>query len=62
MYFSMFAITVLMDYLTKTSASPLQKAFVETNDPHASSVSNTLITHIAFVNKVRKIKPIMNLY
>lgn len=37
--FRMSACTMLLKYLTDTSISPLQKAFVETEDPLASTVS-----------------------
>lgn len=35
--YAFFATVVLMEYLTESAISPLQSAFVETEDPYASS-------------------------
>jgi len=40
---SMFAMMILMEYLTESSVSPLQAAFVEIDDPLASSVGYSFI-------------------
>jgi Zn-dependent M16 (insulinase) family peptidase len=39
----MDACLILLRYLTDTSVSPLQKEFVETDDPYASKVTIQMI-------------------
>ena len=61
------ALMMLMEYLTDTAVSPLQKTFVETNEPLASKVGYSFIensesvVYLAFenvpVNKLGEIQP-----
>ena len=41
--YAIFATAILMEYLTDSSISPLQKVFVESDDPLASSVDYSMI-------------------
>ncbi|XP_071830473.1 uncharacterized protein C05D11.1-like [Apostichopus japonicus] len=41
--YGMSAVSVLLEYLTDTSVAPLQRDFVEINDPYCSNVRNSVI-------------------
>lgn len=45
-YMKLTACSILMRYLTDTSVSPLQREFVEIDDPYASKVSHSLIENL----------------
>ena len=43
--YEILALTVLMEYLTDTSVAPLQRDFVELDDPYCSRVSLESVTY-----------------